>query len=99
MPEWISLLLTQGPLGIIAGLFLWLYLLERKRGNKLTTDHAKELMDQREAHFQRLDGVRQAQISREQEVARTLDEYGRSVVIAIDQTSFLANEIRRKQNG
>jgi hypothetical protein len=49
----------------------------------------------RERQYEQLDGVRQAQIMREQEVAQTLKEYGKSVVSAIDQTTFIARELRR----
>jgi len=88
-------LLTQGPLGVISGIFIWLYLAERKRANTQQDCHTKQLESLRAAHYERLDGVRQAQISREQEVARTLDEYGRSVVEALATTEMLARELRR----
>lgn len=91
----VSLLLSQGPLGIIAGIILWLYLAEKRRTKELN-----ELLDTlRENHFRRLDEVRQQQIAREQEVARTLDEYGRSVVAAVDQTAYIVKEFRRFHNG
>ena len=64
--------------------------------------HAEELATLNETiktdrgnQYEQLDGVRQAQIAREQEVAQTLKEYGKSVVIAIDQTTVIAQELRR----
>jgi len=50
---------------------------------------------ERENQYTQLDTIRQAQITREQEIARTLKEYGKSVVIALDQTTYLAKELRR----
>jgi hypothetical protein len=61
--------------------------------------HNEELRDVRERHYQQLDTVRQAQIQREQEVARTLEEYGRSIVEAVERVTFLAEELRRFNRG
>jgi hypothetical protein len=91
----VSILLSQGPLGIIAGIILWLYLAEKKRNHDLN----KYLDVLREENYRKIDEVRQQQISREQEVAKTLDEYGRSVVLAVDQTAYLAKELRRMTHG
>lgn len=95
MDNALTLLLSQGPIGIIAGIFVWLYLAERKSANEHSKRHNEELRQLREENYVRLDQVRQAQIAREQEIARTLDEYGRSVVEAVDRAAFLAEELRR----
>lgn len=94
LPEGIQLLLSQGPVGLIAGLFVWLYLKERKEHADLRTKKEDENKADRETHYKQLDAVRQAQINREAEVAQTLDEYGRSVVTAVEQTASLAKELR-----
>ena len=102
----LELLLAQGPLGLIAGLFVWLYLSERKSHaaaakehattlKTLNAKHADETLTAREHHFIQLDSVRQVQISREQEVATNLQDYGETVVEAIDQATKLVEEIRR----
>lgn len=80
----VTLLLSQGPLGLVAGIFVWLYLSERKRAN-----------EQKETYTKELDQVRQHQIQREQEIAQTLESYGKSVVEAVDRCTFLAEELRR----
>ena len=97
MEEVLTLLVSQGPLGMVAALFIGLYLQERKRNTDQTTGQAAELARIREVHYDKLDTIRQSQISREQEVAKTLEEYGRGVVEAIDRTAFLAQELRRTQ--
>lgn len=91
MPEIVSLLLTQGALGVLAAVFLVLYLQERKRNNELQIT----LQNQREEYTKKVDTVRVSQLEREREIAKTLDEYGRSVVLAVDQTAMIAQEIRR----
>lgn len=101
----LGLILTQGPLGIVAGIFIWLFLSELKNNKELTKQHAHEIEElytklngERENQYVLLDGVRQAQIAREQDVAQTLKEYGKSVVIAIDQTTLIAQELRRAKH-
>jgi hypothetical protein len=94
LPEGLQLLLSQGPVGLVAALFVWLYLNERKENAALRTKKEEENRADRELHYKQLDAVRQAQINRESEIAQTLDEYGRSVVTAVEQTSSLAKELR-----
>jgi len=105
----LELLLTQGPVGLVAGLFVWLYLAERKRNNALVLAQASQLKvvnelhndmvtQMRDQHADQLDDVRQCQISREQEMAHSLHEYGESVVEAIDQATKLVREIRRQRH-
>jgi hypothetical protein len=93
--EAITLLLSQGPMGLVAGLFLWLYLSERKRATDTTRKAEEENRLQREKHYEQLDGVRKSQIAREQEISGTLEQYGRSCIAAVEQTTFLAQELRR----
>lgn len=95
MPEWLIQLTTQGPLGIISVVFIWLYLNERNRNHELLVKNAQLL----EEHRDKLDAVRVAQIGREQEVSATLKEYGEGLVEAVDRAAFIAEEIRRKENG
>lgn len=98
----LGLILTQGPLGIVAGLFIWLFLRQLGSNKALTDSHTAKIAEmhetikeERENQYAQLDAVRQAQITREQEVAQTLKEYGKSVVIALDQTTFIAKELGR----
>jgi hypothetical protein len=93
--EAITLLLSQGPLGLVAGLFVYLYLNERSMRNTERTECEKKAKEQREKQADELDEVRQTQIAREREMAKTLQEYGTSVVQAIEQAEFLARELRR----
>ena len=95
MPELLTILVSQGPLGILSSIFVWLYLAERKRANETTISNNVELTHLREEHYEKLDAVRRSQIAREQEIAKTLEEYGRGVVEAIDRSAFLAEELRR----
>lgn len=95
MENALTLLISQGPVGVIAGVFIWLYLAERKSANEQMKTHNEELRQLREDNYQKLDVIRQTQISREQEIAKTLDEYGRSVVESVDRAAFLAEELRR----
>lgn len=95
MPEWLLQLTTQGPLGIITVIFVWLYLNERNRNHDLLIQNAQLL----EEHRDKLDSVRVAQIGREQEVSNTLKEYGEGLVEAVDRAAFIAEEIRRQENG
>jgi len=93
--EPITLLLSQGPMGLVAGLFLWLYLNERKRATDSIRRADEESKAQREKHYEQLDGIRKSQIAREQEISTTLEQYGRSCINAVEQTTFLAQELRR----
>lgn len=95
MPEAIALLISQGPLGLVAGLFVYLYLNERKQRHEDQKAAEKELHEQRDRYYSELDKVRRSQIDREREVAKTLEEYGRGIVQALDQSEFLAKELRR----
>lgn len=102
----LGLILTQGPLGIVAGLFIWLFLRELNTNKTNSKKQAEtvaalndELRKEREHQYKVLDEVRQAQIAREQEVARTLKEYGKSVVTALDQTTAIAQDLRRTRDG
>jgi uncharacterized membrane protein len=82
-------------MGLVAGLFIWLYLSERKRASADADKADEENRAQRERHFQQLDDIRKSQIAREQEISATLEQYGRSCVAAVEQTMFLAKELRR----
>ena len=82
-------------MGLVAGLFIWLYLNERKRASSAANRSDEENRAQREKHFQQLDDIRKSQIAREQEISATLEQYGRSCVNAIEQTAYLARELRR----
>lgn len=93
--EAITLLLSQGPMGLVAGLFVWLYLSERRRATESSRKADEESRLQREKHYEQLDGVRKSQIAREQEISGTLEQYGRSCITAVEQTTFLAQELRR----
>jgi dihydroxyacetone kinase-like predicted kinase len=100
----LGLILTQGPLGIVAGLFIWLFIRQLTNNKTQTEAHAAEIKElngiiktERERQYEQLDGVRQVQIIREQEIARTLKEYGKSVVVALDQTTLIAQELRRRR--
>lgn len=100
----LGLILTQGPLGIVAGLFIWLFLKQLSINKTESTAHDAEIKalnetikTERENQYKTLDGVREGQIAREQEVAQTLKEYGKSVVTAVDQTAVIAGELRRRR--
>jgi dihydroxyacetone kinase-like predicted kinase len=100
----LGLILTQGPLGIVAGLFIWLFMRQLALNKIESTAHDAEIKalnetikTERENQYKTLDGVREAQIAREREVAQTLKEYGQSVVIAVDQTAIIAQELRRSR--
>ncbi len=95
MPEAITLLVSQGPLGLVAGLFVYLYLNERTQRNTDRKDSEKELKAQQDKQAKELDDVRLTQIAREREMAQTLTEYGAGVVQSIEQAEFLARELRR----
>ena len=95
MPEATIWLMTQGVLGVVSALFIYLYLSERTAKNKAAKECEKELKDQREKYCSDLDNVRQAQITRERELAKTLEDYGRSVLDAVEQADFLSKELRR----
>ena len=89
MPEWLLPILTQSGLGITAAVFIKLYLSERKTANAQLQTHNSALDAVRKVHYEQLDGVRAEQIAREREVAKTLDEYGKSVVEAVEQRELL----------
>jgi len=100
----LGLILTQGPLGIVAGLFIWLFIRQLAANKAEAAAHDTEIKalnetikKEREDQYKTLDGVRETQIAREKEVAQTLKEYGKSVVIAIDQTAIIAQELRRRR--
>ena len=91
MEEIITVLLQQGPLGIISGIFIYLYINERSKNNDLQN----KINDIHSNHYQTLDVLRQSQIKREQEVAKVLEEYGRGTISAVNYTRSLAEELRR----
>lgn len=81
----------QGPLGLIAGLFVYLYFNERSKHNESQT----KLIDAHKHHYETLDKIRENQIRREQEVAHTLEEYGKGVIEAVQNSTIVAEELRR----
>lgn len=93
MAELITALLTYGPLGIISGVLLKMYLKEKQDhadDNKKLNDKIQELL---EKHNDELERVRAAQTEREKQVNKMLKDYGQSVVDAVGQTSQLAERI------
>lgn len=89
-----DILLSQGPLGLICALLLWLFLAERK---KAATEQTARLHTV-EKHHDEIDIIRLAQIEREKTFSKTLEDYGHSVLIALDRINFLSEELRKIYN-
>lgn len=93
MAELITALLTYGPLGIISGILLKMYLEEKRahaEDNKKLNTKIQELL---EKHNDELEEIRELQTEREKQHNKMLKDYGQSVVDAVDQTSQLAERI------
>ena len=91
MEQVVAVLLQQGPLGAIAVLFIWLYLAERTKNSDLHT----QIGDIHKHNYETLDKVRETQIRREQEVAGTLEEYGKGAIEAVQNATLISEELRR----
>ncbi len=91
MEQVVAVLMQQGPLGTIAVLFIYLYLAERTKNADLHT----HIGDIHKHNYETLDKVRESQIRREQEIARTQEEFGKGVIEAIQQTTVVSEELRR----
>lgn len=93
MAELITALLTYGPLGIFSGILLKMYLSEKQAhtdDNKKLNETIQQLLAK---HNDELEKLRTAFSEREKEYNRTLEEYGQSVVDAIEQVSQLAERV------
>lgn len=91
----LTLFLQQGPLGLIAGLFIFLYMQERSKNGDLQG----KINEIQQHNYTTLDRVRESQIKREQEVAGTFEEYGKGVVEAVHHATLVAEELRRLHDG
>jgi len=104
MAEILTALLTYGPLGIFCAV-LWLaYTKEKEQAAKdlkelhdKSDKEVKELNDKiqtiLESHASTLDNLRKAQNDREKEVSTILQNYGNSVVTAVEQSHDLAERL------
>jgi len=89
----ITALLTYGPLGIISGILLKMYLEEKKQSKADIEALNKRIQTLLHAHSETLQGISVEQTNREKEVNRLLKEYGQGVVDAVDQTHSLAERL------
>jgi len=94
MDQVFPILLQQGPLGAVTVLFVYLYLAERSKNSSLQA----QVSDIHKHNYDTLDKVRESQIRREQEVARTLEEYGKGVIEAVHHSTVVSEELRRLHN-
>lgn len=93
MAELITALLTYGPLGIISGILLKMYLEEKKQSvEKIEALNAK-IQDLLKSHTEALQNISAAQTTREKAVNQMLKDYGQSVVDALEQTHSLAERL------
>ena len=93
MAEILTALLTYGPLGIFCAV-LWLAYTKEKEDSKKDKDELnKKIQEILESHAKALDEVRKAHAEREKEVAQMLQNYGNSVVAAVDQAHDLAERL------
>lgn len=93
MAELITALLTYGPLGIISGILLKMYLEEKKRAAEKIEALNKTIQDLLQRHSETLQDISAAQNSREEDVNRMLKDYGQGVVDAVEQTHSLAERL------
>jgi len=91
MEQALSLLVQQGPLGLVAGLFVYLYLHERAKN----TDLQNKIIEREQHNYATLDKIRESQIRREQEIAQTLEGYGKGVIEAVHHSTVVVEELRR----
>lgn len=93
MAELITALLTYGPLGIFCAV-LWLaYTKEKEDAKKEKEDLHLKIQELLENHAKALDEVRKAHVEREKEVSQMLQNYGNSIVAAVEQTHDLADRL------
>lgn len=93
MAALITALLTYGPLGIISGVLLKMYMEEKKSSvTNIAALNAKivELVQQ---HAQTVQDISEAHILREKEVNQMLKDYGQSVVDAVDQNHKISERL------
>lgn len=91
----ITAIAQQGPLGLIAGLFIYLYMSEKKKNSDLQN----KVAEIHKYNYDTLDKVRESQIAREQEVTATLEAYGKGVIEAVQHASTVVDELRRLHGG
>lgn len=91
MENALTVILQQGPLGAITVLFIYLYLSERSKASDLQV----KMAEVHKHNYETLDRVRESQIRREQEVANTLEEYGKGVIEAVHHSTVVSEELRR----
>jgi hypothetical protein len=91
--ELITALLTYGPLGIISGILLKMYLEEKKQAVEKIEALNKTIQDLLKRHSETLQNISAAQNDREKEVNLMLKDYGKSVVDALDQAHALAERL------
>lgn len=94
MENALTVILQQGPLGAITVLFIYLYLSERSKNSDLQV----KVAEIHKHNYETLDKVRESQIRREQEVAATLEEYGKGVIQAVHHSTVVSEELRRLHN-
>lgn len=91
--EIITALFTYGPLGIISGILLKLYIQERHQSKKDIAELNGRIQEMLERHAEALDSIRTAQTAREKEVSNMLQDYGNSVVNAVEQVHALGERL------
>lgn len=93
MAELITALLTYGPLGIISGILLKMYLEEKKLAVEKIEALNETIQDLLKRHNETLQDISAAQNDREKDVNRMLKDYGQGVVDAVEQTHSLAERL------
>lgn len=95
MDQALSELLQHGILGLVAALFVYLYMHERAKNTELQN----KLIEREQHNYSTLDKIRESQIKREQEVAQTLEGYGKGVLEAVHHSTVVVEELRRLYDG
>lgn len=105
----VQALLSHGSVGIIAGIFVWLYIRElgehqktRDKAQKDTESHAKEKHDLMHAHaalerglYEQVNELREAHAIRERESLRTIEFFSKSTVEAVEELGRIAQAMRK----
>lgn len=93
MAELITALLTYGPLGIISGVLLKMYVEEKKQAVEKVEALNKTIQELLTRHSATLQDISAAHLAREKNVNQMLKDYGQSVVDAVEQNHSLAERL------
>lgn len=98
MSELIAALLTNGPLGLFAGIILKMYLDEKKQSREKIDDLNDKIQEILSNQSTTLADIYSKQNKREEEINATLKDYGQGLVDAVERAHETASVLEKTRD-